>query len=49
MFRSGPWWKGLGASASGSPRRNSILAIATAAALLATGLSFLTPWKLVER
>jgi adenylate cyclase len=48
MFRGGPWWKGLGASEPGTPRRNGVLTTATAAALLATGLSFLTPWKLVE-
>ncbi|WP_394888830.1 CHASE2 domain-containing protein [Mesorhizobium sp. AaZ16] len=48
MFSGGPWWKGLGASEPGSPRRNGVLAIALAAALLAAGLSFLTPWRLVE-
>ena len=39
MFRAGPWWKGLGASASGSPRRNGIVAIALLAALVTAGLS----------
>ncbi|RWP16700.1 adenylate/guanylate cyclase domain-containing protein [Mesorhizobium sp.] len=49
MFAGGPWWKGLGASAPGTPsRRNGILAVAVLAVLLVAGLSLLTPWKLVE-
>jgi adenylate cyclase len=47
MFRSGPWWKGHGASASGS-RRKGIFAIALLAAIVAGGLSVVTPWQLFE-
>lgn len=49
MLLTGPWWKGLGASASAAAtRRNGVVMVTLLAALLATMLSLLTPWKLLE-
>ncbi len=49
MLLSGPWWKGLGVSASApAGRRNGVVTVTLLAAAVAVGLSFLTPWKLLE-
>ncbi|SFT56893.1 adenylate/guanylate cyclase domain-containing protein [Mesorhizobium sp. YR577] len=49
MLLTGPWWKGLGASASAAAtRRNGVVMVTLLAALLAAMLSLLTPWKLLE-
>jgi adenylate cyclase len=41
-----PWWTGL--SARAAARRNTVVSVALFSAVVAAGLSFLTPWKLIE-
>ncbi|MBA3448123.1 MAG: CHASE2 domain-containing protein [Pseudaminobacter sp.] len=49
MFRSGPWWRSLGASASATgSRRKDVLAVMLFVMLLVSGLSLTTPWRLFE-